>query len=190
MASTARPTAASRRATTKPSPPLLPGPHSTTTSGGRTNGPPGPRTPSASRAELGLRHLGDGGAGGFHQRVLGEAQLLRRLVDARHLIGADEHGNAALRARGRIGHRLGQRLQVGDDGVDLFGRELIAEGRHAAAVDALGLRRGAVDPEVDPIVRVCRGKILEVLALRPIGDAVQAREVSLSGQIRTMAGGA
>ena len=44
---TCRPAAASRRAATKPSPPLLPGPHSTTVTGGGASGPPGPVAGSA-----------------------------------------------------------------------------------------------------------------------------------------------
>ena len=54
--------------------------------------------------ELGLRDLAHRGTRGLHQGILRQAQLVRGLVDARHLIGADEDGNAALGARDRIGH--------------------------------------------------------------------------------------
>ena len=54
--------------------------------------------------ELGLRNLAHRRTRGLHQCVLRQAQLVGSLVDARHLIGADEDGNAALGARGRIGH--------------------------------------------------------------------------------------
>ncbi len=59
-----------------------------------------------------------------------------------------------------------------------------AECRHATAVDSLRLRRGAVDPEVDPVVGMLRSEILEVLADRSIGDAEQAREVC-PGRLRS-----
>ncbi len=48
--------------------------------------------------------LGHRGAGRLHERVLRQAEALRGLVDARHLIGPDEDGDAALDARRGIGH--------------------------------------------------------------------------------------
>src|SRR6187397_3355535 len=75
-----------------------------------------------------------------------------------------------------------QTAQVGDDRVDLVRVELLAEHRHPTPLDALGLRRGAVDPEVDPVVGVRRVEVLEILARRPVGDVVQVRTDS-TGQV-------
>ena len=55
-------------------------------------------------SQLRMDRLGHRGAGGLHERVLGQAQPLRGLVDARHLIGPDEDRNAALDAGRRVRH--------------------------------------------------------------------------------------
>ena len=105
------PPAARRRATTNPSPPLFPVPHSTTLSSRSASGPPGPDHRLGEAGQLGERDLGHRGAGALHQGVLAQAELLGRLIDLGHLGRADQHGPSAGLARrrgcGRAGARIG-----------------------------------------------------------------------------------
>ena len=89
---TRRPASARRRAATRPSPPLLPGPH-------RIDDRSAPPPSEVDRE--GPDRGGDGRAGVLHEALLGDAQRLGPPVRAGHRLGGDrrEGGRAAQRCR-------------------------------------------------------------------------------------------
>ena len=105
------PPAASRRATTKPSPPLFPVPHRTTVSSRSASGPPGPITGSARRASSVKATSATAAPALSISASSAQAEALGRLIDLRHLGRADEDrsgsGLSRRRGRGSAGARIG-----------------------------------------------------------------------------------